>query len=127
MRLVVVTAVFLLVVLMVISVSADWDPAEMCKTKYPHVPCKKNLGDGWSQIRENICVKAFYKNEHLTHSDAEMTCRKYPNGHLVSIHNEVDLCQVICSMHRATTGKSSLLDWTPPLFRHFRANLDLDG
>ncbi|KAF1393298.1 hypothetical protein PFLUV_G00037280 [Perca fluviatilis] len=106
MRPVVVTALLLLVVLMFMWDSAAGDPAEMCKTKYPPTPCKKAVGEGWFQMGNNRCVKAFYNNQHLTHSDAEMTCRKYPNGHLVSIHSDDERSQVECAMYRSTTGKA---------------------
>ncbi|XP_032364623.1 C-type lectin BfL-1 [Etheostoma spectabile] len=107
MRPVVVTAILLLVVLMSMSDSEAWDPSEMCRTKYPATPCKnKNLGVGWFHMGNNRCVKAFYNNQHLGHTDAEMTCRKFPNGHLVSIHDDVELNQVICAIHRATPGKA---------------------
>ncbi|TDH17400.1 hypothetical protein EPR50_G00009510 [Perca flavescens] len=107
MRPVGVTALLLLVVLMFMFDSAAGDPAEMCKTKYPATPCKNtNLGEGWSQMGNNRCVKAFYNTQHLTHSDAEITCRKYPNGHLVSIHSDVERSQVECAMYRATPGKA---------------------
>ncbi|KAA8578173.1 hypothetical protein FQN60_007124 [Etheostoma spectabile] len=106
MRPVVVTAILLLVVLMFISDSAAGNPAKMCRTKYPATPCKnKNLGEGWSQMGDNRCVKAFNKT-HFGYHDAEMTCRKFPNGHLVSIHNEAELNQVECDMYRTTTRKA---------------------
>ncbi|XP_034722944.1 C-type lectin BML-1-like isoform X19 [Etheostoma cragini] len=106
MRPVVVTAILLLVVLMSMSDSAAGNPAEMCKTKYPFTPCTKNVGEGWSQYTTNICVKAFFKTPHLSHSDAENACQKFTNGHLVSIINGEQMNQVQCAMYRATPGKA---------------------
>ncbi|XP_032365691.1 C-type lectin BfL-1 [Etheostoma spectabile] len=107
MRPVVVTAILLLGVLMFMSDSAAGDLAQVCKTIYPVTPCKnKKLGEGWFQMGSNRCVKAFYNTQHLGHSDAEMTCRKFPNGHLVSIHNDAEVNQVQCAMYKATTGKA---------------------
>ncbi|XP_032364240.1 C-type lectin BpLec [Etheostoma spectabile] len=106
MRPVVVTAILLLVVLMSMSDSAAGGPAEMCKTEYPFTPCRKNVGEGWAQYAKNLCVKAFFNTPHLSHSDAEMACRKFPKGHLVSIDNVEENNQVQCAMYRATTGKA---------------------
>ncbi|XP_034722961.1 galactose-specific lectin nattectin-like isoform X21 [Etheostoma cragini] len=103
---VVVTTFLLLVVLMSISDSEAGNPAEMCRTKYPATPCRnKNLGEGWFQMGNNRCVKAFI-TPHLGYQDAEVTCRKLPNGDLVSIHNEVELNQVICAMYKASPVKA---------------------
>ncbi|XP_034722764.1 C-type lectin BfL-1-like isoform X2 [Etheostoma cragini] len=107
MRPVVVTAILLLVVLMSISDSEAGDPAEMCKTKYPATPCRnKNLGEGWFQMGNNRCVKAFFNNPNLSFFAAEVTCGKFPKGHLVSILDGEEMNQVQCAMYRATTGKA---------------------
>lgn len=44
----------------------------MCRTKYLDTPCKKNIGEGWFQMTNDRCVKAFYNTQHLGHSDAEV-------------------------------------------------------
>ncbi|XP_034746453.1 galactose-specific lectin nattectin-like [Etheostoma cragini] len=87
--------------------SAAGDTAEMCRTKYPFTPCRKNVGEGWAQMGNNRCVKAFFDNKHIYHTDAENACKKFPNGHLVSIHNDVEQNQVICAMYRVSTRDSN--------------------
>ncbi|XP_032368555.1 C-type lectin PAL [Etheostoma spectabile] len=106
MRPVVVTAVLLLVVLMFTSDSAAWDPSEMCRTKYPAKPCKNTNRGDWLQMGDNYCVKAFFNTEHLGFFAADRACKEYPNGHLVSIHNDDELSIVQCAMYKATTGKA---------------------
>ncbi|XP_044059139.1 C-type lectin BpLec-like isoform X1 [Siniperca chuatsi] len=97
MRPVVGTATLLLLVLMFMSASATWDPKQTCETKYPAIPCRHKINnENWFQMGDNRCVKA-------------KTCNKYSHGnykgHLVSIHNNVELHQAVCTMYRDHPGK----------------------
>ncbi|XP_044060674.1 C-type lectin PAL-like [Siniperca chuatsi] len=109
MRPIVGTATLLLLVLMFMSASAAWDPKQTCETKYPAIPCRHKINnENWFQMGDNRCVKAV-SNERLSFDDAEKTCNKYRHGnfmgHLVSIHDDVELHQAVCTMYRDHPGK----------------------
>ncbi|KAM7014990.1 C-type lectin BML-1-like [Tautogolabrus adspersus] len=74
----------------------------MCKEQHPAVPCTKKISGGeWEQMGTGRCVKAFYLTQHLNFEDAEKACSTY-GGHLVSIHSEQELAQVVCTMFRVS-------------------------
>ncbi|XP_071345247.1 C-type isolectin Sp-CL4-like [Trachinotus anak] len=84
--------------------------ADMCK-KNPPVPCKYQVSGGgeWYQLGDNRCTRAFFYETHLNFDDAEKTCQKYKiggfNGHLVSIHSQAQLNEVLCAMYKVHPGK----------------------
>ncbi|XP_070761274.1 C-type lectin galactose-binding isoform-like [Enoplosus armatus] len=110
MRPVVVTATLLLVALMVISVSAAWNPKASCEAKYPPVPCKIKINnEEWWQMGPNRCAKAYHNVPPLSFNDAEKACQEARHGnfrgYLVSIRDIVELNQAVCIMYREHTGQ----------------------
>ncbi|XP_044059118.1 C-type lectin BpLec-like [Siniperca chuatsi] len=105
------TATLLLLVLMFMSASAAWDPKKTCETKYPAIPCRHKINnEDWFQMGDNRCVKAVNNvAERLSFYDAEETCNSYRHrnfmGHLVSIHNDLELHQAACTMYRVNPRK----------------------
>nr|XP_046253951.1 C-type lectin BML-1-like [Scatophagus argus] len=98
------------VVLMFMLDSAAGNLQNMCSTQYPAVPCPYKINnEDWFRMGDRYCVKAFYHTKHLPFYEAEKVCNGYKHsnrqGHLVSIHNEKEHNDLICTMYRVHTGK----------------------